>query len=251
MAMFLEEISKFARFLESKDHDLQRLLDFIVRVVLEPLEVSSIIIGNLNKEGDIEAFASSGISERDQLSLTELSGIGVLYPTTESFRHGKFFWINTLPEWGDDFPLLQTLPKEFIGKTLITFPIYSFETPVSTFSIISRKLITPTSDIQAFLVAVGGIFSLYYYESVAHVSNKVTLIEPLRLVKLGSEKHELTERQHVILRLISESRTNANISDLLGYSESTIRQEIMRIFSILGCSHRVDAAKIYKELSKN
>ena len=63
------------------------------------------------------------------------------------------------------------------------------------------------------------------------------------------EGSELTDRQLVILRLIGEDRTNLSISQFLGYSESTIRQEIMRIFARLGCKTRSEAAGIYRGYS--
>jgi DNA-binding NarL/FixJ family response regulator len=71
---------------------------------------------------------------------------------------------------------------------------------------------------------------------------------------LGSEETELglqdyreplSERQELILKMISEGRTNAAIADVLGYSESLIRQETIRIYAKLGCSGRNEAAQIY------
>lgn len=66
----------------------------------------------------------------------------------------------------------------------------------------------------------------------------------------GGESSDLTSRQKVILGLVSEDRTNASIGESLGYSESTIRQEIMRIFAKLGCSTRKQAADIYRSWNK-
>jgi DNA-binding CsgD family transcriptional regulator len=60
-----------------------------------------------------------------------------------------------------------------------------------------------------------------------------------------SQEH-LSERQEVILRLISEGRTNADIAQLLGYSESLIRQETIRIYAHLECDGRQEAALIYR-----
>ena len=57
---------------------------------------------------------------------------------------------------------------------------------------------------------------------------------------------QLTERQSVILRLISEGRTNGDIAEILGYSESLIRQETIRIYAFLGCNGRQEAANLYK-----
>ena len=56
----------------------------------------------------------------------------------------------------------------------------------------------------------------------------------------------LTERQEVILRLIAEGRTNGDIAEVLGYSESLIRQETIRIYAFLGCNGRQEAALIYR-----
>ena len=58
----------------------------------------------------------------------------------------------------------------------------------------------------------------------------------------------LTERQSLILKLIAEGRTNAAIADVLGYSESFIRQETIKIYAKLGCSGRNEAAQIYNRM---
>ena len=68
---------------------------------------------------------------------------------------------------------------------------------------------------------------------------------------LQSADTELSERQQVILRLISENRTNLVIGELLGYSESTIRQETISIFAKLNCTGRKEASKIYREKYAN
>ncbi|NCV95692.1 MAG: hypothetical protein EBW33_03005, partial [Actinobacteria bacterium] len=52
-----------------------------------------------------------------------------------------------------------------------------------------------------------------------------------------------------ILRMISEGRTNGDIADVLGYSESLIRQETIRIYAHLGCSGRSEATSIYRAMN--
>jgi DNA-binding CsgD family transcriptional regulator len=51
--------------------------------------------------------------------------------------------------------------------------------------------------------------------------------------------------------MMSEGRTNLVISELLGYSESTVRQETIKIFAILVCHGREEASKIYREKFAN
>ena len=58
----------------------------------------------------------------------------------------------------------------------------------------------------------------------------------------------LTDRQLIVLRLMAEGKTNAQIAQELILSESTIRQETVRIYRALGVSARADASKRAKHL---
>lgn len=60
------------------------------------------------------------------------------------------------------------------------------------------------------------------------------------------ESEELTDRQILILRLIAEGRTNGDIAEILGYSESLIRQETIRIYASLACNGRSDAITYFR-----
>ena len=55
---------------------------------------------------------------------------------------------------------------------------------------------------------------------------------------------ELSNRQLQVLTLMSEHKTNAQISRIIGFSESTVRQETMAIFRFLGVHDRRDAVKL-------
>lgn len=55
---------------------------------------------------------------------------------------------------------------------------------------------------------------------------------------------ELTERQTVVLEHICAGRTNAQIAHVVGFSESTVRQETMAIYRTLGVDGRGQAAAI-------
>ena len=57
---------------------------------------------------------------------------------------------------------------------------------------------------------------------------------------------ELTERQIQILKLMALEKTNASIAREIGYSESTVRQETMAIYKILGVSCRKEAVQAAK-----
>jgi DNA-binding CsgD family transcriptional regulator len=58
----------------------------------------------------------------------------------------------------------------------------------------------------------------------------------------------LTERQLTVLRLMAEGKTNAQIAQELILSESTIRQETVKIYRALGVHARNEAGKRAKHL---
>jgi DNA-binding CsgD family transcriptional regulator len=64
----------------------------------------------------------------------------------------------------------------------------------------------------------------------------------------GIGNEELTPRQLSILKFMSEGRTNYQIDRALNLSESSIKQETVRIFRALGVRNRTDAAAAGAEL---
>ena len=57
----------------------------------------------------------------------------------------------------------------------------------------------------------------------------------------------LTRRQREILHGMSDGLTNSQIANELGFSESTIRQESMRMYEILQVAGRKEAVKKYNQ----
>jgi DNA-binding NarL/FixJ family response regulator len=49
---------------------------------------------------------------------------------------------------------------------------------------------------------------------------------------------------------MADGKTNATISNTLGYSESTVRQETIKIFFKLGCKDREEAANYFNSRRK-
>lgn len=99
---------------------------------------------------------------------------------------------------------------------------------------------------EALASLVGSAIVKYLTNGRKDGSQNRGLAAPIRLNLENNSAGTLTERQELILKLIAEGRTNHDIADVLGYSESLIRQETIRIYALLGCSGRAEAAKIFK-----
>ncbi|MFM9135180.1 MAG: response regulator transcription factor [bacterium] len=85
-----------------------------------------------------------------------------------------------------------------------------------------------------------------------HVSDLLVLVwsfEPAHVARPpdGRARRALTSRQAAILRLIDDGLTNAGIARRIGFSESTVRQEIMAIFRALGARTRHEAVLLAQE----
>lgn len=78
-------------------------------------------------------------------------------------------------------------------------------------------------------------FDLQQSTSISHAS-----LEP----KVSKASHELTPRQMQILQHMADGKTNASIARLIGFSESTVRQETIDIYRKLGVCDRRSAAEV-------
>jgi DNA-binding CsgD family transcriptional regulator len=245
--MFLPYVSEFVEFLSVKDHTLEEILAHMVLRVLRPLEGSSAFLSQLNDENRIENVAQYGISKKDREPYSEIHDLKEELPITDCIKNRKIVWITTLPNWPEEYAQLANENYDSGEKTFICFPIEKCGTPVAALGIFCKSVIHPDAEIDAFLRAIGNLFALHVYRSIdspleqRHLETKDT-IQNSRITN-----STLTERQELILRMMSEDRTNLNIGELLGYSESTIRQESIRIYAVLNCNGREDASRIYTE----
>ena len=218
----------------------------MVLVVLAPINAEAISIRQLNSGNQVVRVGTWGMPQDMVLPQHGVYNLNEKYPSTDTLLHRRTTWINTLPDFGDDYPLLKEFPYTTGAKSFICIPIEKADTPVAALGIFSRDAIAPDAEIESFLTAVGSVFSMYLFSQDSKVHKVEGIGKTHTPPDVGSTASELTERQHVILRLISENLTNLAISEHLGYSESTIRQETIKIFAKLGCSGRHEAALIFK-----
>ena len=128
-------------------------------------------------------------------------------------------------------------PASAIEGSLIAWPIERNSQVLGSLLAISDTRCDESTETQECLDALALL-----------VSN--TLAKKIELGPSGNRRRSnhgetLSERQQVILKMISEGRTNGDIAEILGYSESLIRQETIRIYAILGCNGRHEASSIY------
>ena len=244
---YLGQITEFISFLSTKGLTLDAILRHMVLVVLSPLNAEAISLRQVNSGNQAVRIATWGMPPEMVQSPGDVYYLNEKYPSTDTLQLRRTTWINTLPDFGDDYPLLKAFPYTTGAKSFIAFPIEKAGTPVAALGFFSRDIIHPNSEIESFLTAVGSVFSMYLFRQDSKVQKNLKFGRKRTHSDTGSAVSELTELQTQILRLVSENQTDFTMSELLGYSESTIRQELIKIYSKLRCTSREEAIRIYQQ----
>lgn len=244
--IFTNKVSDLAAFLNHQVRTLDEVLKYLVDQVLVEIEVSSAFVCALNRHNRVDLISYCNIDPillaAFPTDLTLFDG----FPLTDSLRNRKTIWINTLPSWGGDYPSMKEFETEFEHKTFFTMPIERDDKPVAVIGFFALPAIEFSEEVADFLHTLSDLVSLNFFRHSKSLENKVNLrvrtISTSEVTSLAT----LTERQTLILKMMSDEYTNLMISEILGYSESTIRQESIRIYAKLNCNGRKRAAQLYK-----
>lgn len=125
-------------------------------------------------------------------------------------------------------------------STLFALPIQHDDVITGVFAFtLSKKLPTPvfSDETISMLSRLGGLFMETKGLSLrTNGSSVASMIDDDSI-----DVQALTSRQIHIIKLISDGLTNAEIGKRVLLSESTVRQETIRIFRILKCHNRSEA----------
>jgi len=246
------KIDDLISFVSIRNRSLEEVLRYLTLETISFLEPTSTLVVEVNKQNRIKVLDGFGVDPGELPVVENLSSINEPLPLNKVLRSKSTVWVNTLPEWGDGFPTLNgnwDFPE--LGKTFIGWPIEKYGVPTAAIGTFCKPVIDQIAEIEPFIKAIGNVMALqlYYFDSMENGDSKANYQIPFETYKQGDE--ELTERQLLILKMIAEGRTNSDISDVLNYSESTIRQETIKIYSKLNCSGRPEARQIYlNQISK-
>jgi DNA-binding CsgD family transcriptional regulator len=245
--MYIKRVSDFISFLSLRQHKLEDVLSHLVYRVLTDIQATSIFVSSLNHKNEVEIVGQFGIDPGMWQVYPQGTSMFEKYPITDAMRYRKTTWINTLPDWGDEYPLLKQYQFPGNEKSFICMAIEKCGTPVAVVGIFASPVIEVDGEIDAFLGSIANLLSLYLFSEEELPAYRNDSQGKSATLKRNQANEALSERQMLILKLISENRTNILISELLGYSESTIRQETIKIYAKLGCNGREEASRIYKE----
>ena len=121
-------------------------------------------------------------------------------------------------------------------KTIISIPLKRGDLPVGALVLVLAEGATEMPFSNAWIAIIGtlGTFSL----GMLNASGGRGVVS-----ELSSNGEDLTTRQIQILELMADGLVNTEIARQMMLSESTIRQETVRIYRALGVPNRAEASK--------
>ena len=226
--MYINAINELMGYLEREHPDDAHLCHYLATKTLRMLGVNGVLVCEVGRDGTVVTTGSYGI--RDPWS--ELS-LEVDVPITDALRNNRMVWLSDIREMEASYPALAGFSRHSPKGTVIAWPIQRLGSPVGGVAVFSPDTLFPNPTTEAFLRSVGSLISLN------------THLERLLPTGGPTVADHLTDRQLQILVRISRGDTNSEIANLIGFSESTVRQETMRLFDRLGVANRREAREFY------
>jgi DNA-binding CsgD family transcriptional regulator len=232
---YLELINELMREISRPGINTDGLCQFLTFKTLAILNSSSTYISKLHPDGIVRTLSACGLEQSVQNSWQEVP-FSENVPSTDAMRSDKMIWLADKSDWNNNYPDLSKYILDSKVNTFIAIPIDIPGAAVASIGIMTSEVIKQTTDLTSFLWTISGLVSLYFSFSKVEINEEF-----------------LSPRQNEILQFMRDQYTNPEIAKELGFSESTIRHETMRIYQILKVSGRREAinAAIAQNLIKN
>jgi DNA-binding CsgD family transcriptional regulator len=197
--------------------DLGSFFDFVFWNILDPLETSAAALWSREDDHEWTMIATLG----GHIAIP--SGFDTWSQFNEFTMRKRR--VSARPESGADTnqSILWTSPCLIRGRFLVLH-LFCEETKF------------PLEIISEFIGAITPMF--------AHFDDIDMEIPASSKIIVKAIPKTLTSRQSVILKLLDNELTYAQIAHRMGFSESTIKQEAMKIFRLLNVSNRIEAVKV-------
>ena len=256
VSMHYKDLAEFFIYARELENDIDQVLKLLCLKTLNEFELESMVYFALHSNGHLKPTSAFGINLDEMQISQESFSLHAFTPCSEAIKEQKLVFVDNFREAKHSYQVLAPLdiPPHF--NSLVAFPIILGGNIFGVMLGLSprKKVKSPQliEVLQAIATTIGSLLigATKNGKSHTHATSETTFVIPRAEPENQSENiregSDLTERQRLILQMIADGRTNADIADLLGYSESLIRQETIRIYSKLSCSGRNEAAQIYR-----
>jgi DNA-binding CsgD family transcriptional regulator len=234
--MNLERVRSLITYLADGRRDFDAVAKFIALKALGHLSPISIYYGSLQGDGYITRVGTFGL---ESLTVGQWSRIpfSLDLPITRSIKDDKVIYVDSPAAFHKAFPEAASLGST-VASWQSLFACPSLPNGVLFGLLGSRVKID--KETEALLRTVASLVTLYQNLQLNNYGNSFQSGGSNGLNNFG----DLTSRQKVILKMLRRGMTNVRIAEELGYSESLVRQETVKIYSYLNVSGRKELLEI-------
>lgn len=228
-------INDLVGFLNNPNLTVQDLTKYLTLKTFHIYGAYSVYVYKLNGDAHLELLDNFG--QNDEIN-TGWRTIPLSHnlPATDSVKEDRMVWLSDHQDWEEFYPHLLEYPDSSELKTLVNYPLHITSAPIGVLGVMCNKENKATPEDNSFISIVSGLLSL-------HISKQQN-----RTAQLEERGAYLTKRQITIIEMMSQQMTNMQIARELGYSESTVRHETMRIYEILQANGRREAVVLARKL---
>jgi DNA-binding NarL/FixJ family response regulator len=237
-------LSEFLSYLCSGP-ELNELCNTIVFKWKASDRIAIACVGEIGQDGSF-TFSGSFKYEAEKSQFNSATTIWEDHPSAVAVREQKALVLVDRGEIEERFPKLSAAMPNL--SSLLATPLMTHSSPHGVLVVCSDKPLADPEEALAELTGYSLALSLYVHNPRDHrqnpsASSPVTspLESPQRRTPVP---HQLSQRQLTVLDLLPQGYSNRGIGRLIGFSESTVRQDTMAIYSFLGVSGRKEAVEV-------
>ncbi len=195
-----------------------------------------IAIFELSKEGVCTINHSFGLSEARKAHWDN-GRINLDSPVVESIRKCCVVFVSDRDEFAGRYPD-HSVSKDLDNfSKVVSVPILKLGSSIGAMALFGCD--TPDDpECNNFLEIIAGLVAL-------KLENTPRALEHRSSLHSGIIGQGLTNREHLVQSMMADGKTNRQIAEELGYSESTIRQDAVSMFQKLGVKDRKSAGGLF------
>jgi DNA-binding CsgD family transcriptional regulator len=218
--------------------DPQSFITHIAVNLLSSIECRGAILGVIQREGFLDLKATYGYEDSSTENFMRIP-LWTPLPITEAIRTAKINVYKSTKEVIKNFPSLSNFPEEPSYVT-VSAPIIYRNTVIGAFGFTSEKSPYEGFENDPATIAILSLCAIF--------------VKSLREKKETAERphaeamRTLTARQKQIINLFERELTTDQMADMLRYSPSTIKQDIIKIYDIFGVNSRSAVLDIAKKI---
>jgi DNA-binding CsgD family transcriptional regulator len=228
--MFLRQATELANFLAGSSRSAEEITKFLVLKTFASYSPTALYIAEITDDGFLTPVGGFGF-EKTMIITWGRFPLSMHIPITDAVRTDRCIIIDNVEDFFGNYPILNEIENISTDwEAVMAWPMLPFGVGFA----LLEHVPTLSEEFEHYLRLTGAVVAM-------HLLHKEVIPPRPGLQSAATKKATsafLTNRQKVILEMLSKGATNPEIALEIGYSESLVRQETIEIYRILGVNGR-------------